>query len=292
MAVTVAPLAWAAMAALEVTVAAETGGTTGQEFPCTEQGIRDAIAEGGGPHTFACDGQDIVVLDSPIEIINDVFLDGGGGRLMIDGSQVELAISNEGETTLRGFRLIGSDSPEVCEFACGVVANAGTLALIHVNVSGSDFGVHNTGTLNVMSTTLVGNGVGIENAMGGELTLTNSTVSGNADVGVVAGGMTTVSYTTFSENGFSLWYGGDAYGGDALTLTSSLLADPCDVEDGADVTSNGYNIESPADTCGLDQTGDQANVSADDLKLGPLQDLTTPAAAGKRRHRRDTGGGV
>ena len=25
-------------------------------FPCTEQGIRDAIAEGGGPHFFACDG--------------------------------------------------------------------------------------------------------------------------------------------------------------------------------------------------------------------------------------------
>ena len=30
-------------------------------FPCTEQGIRNAIAEGGGPHTFNCDGAQSVV---------------------------------------------------------------------------------------------------------------------------------------------------------------------------------------------------------------------------------------
>jgi hypothetical protein len=38
-----------------------TGGMTGQEFPCTEQGIRDAIQEGGGPHTFDC-GDGITVV--------------------------------------------------------------------------------------------------------------------------------------------------------------------------------------------------------------------------------------
>jgi hypothetical protein len=41
-------------------------------------------------------------------------------------------------------------------------------------------------------------------------------------------------------------------------------------------TSLGYNIESPGNTCGFDQVGDQANVSADDLKLGPLQDNGGP----------------
>jgi hypothetical protein len=41
--------------------------------------------------------------------------------------------------------------------------------------------------------------------------------------------------------------------------------------------SGGYNIESPGDTCGFNTNrGDQINVSADDLKLGPLQDNRGP----------------
>ena len=52
------------------------GGMTGQEFACTEQGIRDAIAEGGGPHFFACDGPTSVVTSAEIVIDNDVILDG------------------------------------------------------------------------------------------------------------------------------------------------------------------------------------------------------------------------
>ena len=47
-------------------------------FPCTEQGIRDAIAEGGGPHRFDCDGTDPVVTQAEIKIDNDVILDGEG----------------------------------------------------------------------------------------------------------------------------------------------------------------------------------------------------------------------
>ncbi|MBW2192042.1 MAG: calcium-binding protein, partial [Deltaproteobacteria bacterium] len=42
------------------------------------------------------------------------------------------------------------------------------------------------------------------------------------------------------------------------------------------ITSTGYTIESPGDTCGFDQPTDQVNVSADDLKLGPLQDNGGP----------------
>jgi hypothetical protein len=57
----------------------------GQVFPCTEQGIRDAIAEGGGPHTFACDGPQTVVTEATIEIDNDVILD-GEGNLTVDGN--------------------------------------------------------------------------------------------------------------------------------------------------------------------------------------------------------------
>ena len=35
-------------------------GACGTVFPCTEQGIRDAIAVGGGPFTFACEGPTVV----------------------------------------------------------------------------------------------------------------------------------------------------------------------------------------------------------------------------------------
>ena len=47
-------------------------------FPCTEQGIRDAIAAGGGPHYFACDGPTTVGTPFNIKIDNDVILDGEG----------------------------------------------------------------------------------------------------------------------------------------------------------------------------------------------------------------------
>jgi hypothetical protein len=78
--------------------------------------------------------------------------------------------------------------------------------------------------------------------------MTNSTVSGHADFGIANGG--------------------------TLTMTSSLVDGDC--LDSV-VTSNGYNIESPGDTCGFDPDGtDQVNVSADDLKLGELADNGGP----------------
>jgi hypothetical protein len=53
-------------------------------FHCTEQGIRDAIAEGEGPHFFACDGPTTVETDTTVVIDNDVILD-GEGNLTVDG---------------------------------------------------------------------------------------------------------------------------------------------------------------------------------------------------------------
>jgi hypothetical protein len=44
----------------------------------------------------------------------------------------------------------------------------------------------------------------------------------------------------------------------------------------ASITSLGYNIESPRDTCGFDQPTDQVNVTAEQLKLGALADNGGP----------------
>ena len=45
---------------------------------------------------------------------------------------------------------------------------------------------------------------------------------------------------------------------------------------GGESSSNGYNIESPGDTCGFDQATDQVNVTTEDLSLGPLADNGGP----------------
>ena len=51
---------------------------------------------------------------------------------------------------------------------------------------------------------------------------------------------------------------------------STVVDAACTNFGGATVASGGYNMESPGNTCGLDQPSDQVNVSADDLKLGEL----------------------
>ena len=58
-----------------------------------------------------------------------------------------------------------------------------------------------------------------------------------------------------------------------LTLAGTLVADGCEQ---STVTSNGYNIQSPGDTCGFNQGTDRVDVSAEDLKLEPLADNGGP----------------
>jgi hypothetical protein len=50
-----------------------------------------------------------------------------------------------------------------------------------------------------------------------------------------------------------------------------LVDGDCATHQYAAITSNGYNIESPGNTCGFDPDGtDQVDVSSDDLNLGEL----------------------
>ena len=55
-------------------------------------------------------------------------------------------------------------------------------------------------------------------------------------------------------------------------MTNSVIDGECN----AVVTSNGYNIESPGNTCGFDQGTDRARVTEGQLNLGPLQDNGGP----------------
>jgi len=211
---------------------------SGSVLPCTEQGIRNAIAAGDGTYTFACDGTAPVVTQAEIEIDNDVILD-GEGKLTVDGNCGHLVFSVRGATA----------------------------ELRRVTVTAG--GIFNQGTLTVANSAVIEGG--ISNMGGGTLTLTNSTVS--------AGGLSTCSGTTAVAN--STLHGGvsreihKGCDGGTLTIMGSLLAGGC-IEGEGQPTSNGYNIESPGNTCGFDQGTDQVNVSSDDLKLGPLQDNGGP----------------
>ena len=260
-----------------------TGGTRGQVFPCTEQGIRDAIAEGGGPHTFACDGPTTVEVESTIGLGGEVILD-GGGNLTVDGKLSHAVFEvGDGSVELRNFVITRATNG-------GGIMNRGTLLLTDSTVSGNqEDGIINlindfpdpdspiVGVLTLANTTVSGNGsAGILNW--GTATISNSTVSNNLgqnttdppfNGGIVSYGTVTVVSSTFSGNG-----GGDVVGrADGVVTTSSSLGDGgCEVDANSVINSNGYNIESPGNTCGFDHADDQSGVTVEQLNLQPLAD--------------------
>ena len=270
---------------------------------CSEQGIRDAIAAGGGPHTFDCGEPTTVVTQAPIEIDNDVILD-GAGELTVDGRNDHHVFSvSEGVTAeLQGFRVTnGVDDPNISGAGGIRIDTNATVTLTNSTVSGNTGGswgggiTNNRGTLTLSSSTVSDNtGSGIVST--GPLTLTDSTVSDNTGGGIVAYDITLLVNSTISGNSSGGFPGGGintckpmAGGCHPLTLISSTISgnigEPSiltgdasmmvanslvDGDCDGDVTSNGYNIESPGDTCGFDQTGDQSGVTPEELNLGEL----------------------
>lgn len=143
--------------------------------PCSESGIRGAIAEGIGPYTFDCEGPTTVVTAREIVIDTDVILN-GGGNLTVDSNRRHRVFSvPEGVMAeLIGFTIAnGRQSDE----HGGGIRNAGTLILENSTVSGSSAG-RDSGCRTDDLELLCSEGGGIWNA--GTLTLMGSTVSGNA----------------------------------------------------------------------------------------------------------------
>ena len=236
--------------------------------PCSEAGIRAAIASGCatvpgviGPelavYTFDCKGPQTVFTENEIVIDNCVILD-GEGKLTVDanGDHRVFSVAEDALAELRGLTVtggfLGSDAD--CD-------NRGS-------------GIHNRGTLFVVDSTLFGNrsadgGSGAISNSGGQLALVNSTVSGN-DGGIhICDGEVTVSSSTVVAGDRAIWPE-DLLSG--VFADNSLIVGECSSTELPVVRSLGQNIESPGNTCGLERETDQANVSAEDLKLGPLAD--------------------
>jgi len=253
------------------------GGDMGDVFPCTEQGIRDAIAEGGGPQTFACDGPTTVVTEATIVIDNDVILD-GEGNLTVDGNDDHRVFSvAEGMTAeLRGFTVSGGQCTEE-QRAMGRLK-------AHISFVCIGSAIKNSGTLTLTGSTLSNNrGVALLNEA--TMTMANSTMSNpeGAPDGVHSPGTLTIVNSTIDDmiQNFGVLRvmqstvdRVDSQFEDSVTIANSLVAECVDAEQ---PSSAGYNIESPGDTCGFDPDGtDQVDVTEGELNLGPLQDNGGP----------------
>jgi hypothetical protein len=304
----------------------------GDVFPCNEQGIRDAIAKGGGPRTFACEGPKTVTTLDEIIIDNDVILD-GEGNLTVDGNgdhrvfsvpegvSAELrwltvtrgsasggGVASEGTLTIRGCVISNNaaGSPSGATGRGGGILNARQMIIIDTTVTwnsvshGTGGGIYNSGsaTLTLVNSTVSDNHAGIDGsgAVGGgirnvgEMTIINSTVSENGAIGfsnVSGGGISNGGTLTLTHS--TVW-GNTADSGDAIAvyvssyteIANTLIDGDCGSYDiwplpgTPDIASNGYNIESPGDTCGFDQTGDQVSVTEEELNLGELADNGGP----------------
>lgn len=287
-------------------------------FACSEQGVRDAIAAGGGPHAFACSGPTTVVAADEIVIDVDVILD-GVGNLTIDGNGTHRVFSVPAGVTaeLRRFTVSGGGGSFVgagirnegtltltesavtnnaAEAHSGGIYNDGTMTLQSSVVSDNSAdptggGIFNEGTMSLVESTVSGNtaldAAGIEN--GGMLSVTRSTISSNVprdgQIGGIAhrSGVLTLTNSTVSENtgtgihGRAPWSithctisrnSGRATTGPEAELTNTIIEGECGSPDS---TSRGGNIESPGNTCGLDEATDQTRVATETLDLGPLE---------------------
>jgi hypothetical protein len=181
-----------------------TGGGGGDEltlWPCTEQGIRDAIRVGGGPHTFACDGPTVVTTDATIDIDNDVILD-GDGNLTVDGDR------SHGVFTVQ-------DS---------IRAELWNLAIMRGYAAFAGAGIRNEGELRIDSCAIVENesddiAGGVYN-LDGSLEITNSSISKNNGGGVFVGGDVLIEDSAVSEN-----LGSGIINLGRLTIRRSTVAD-------------------------------------------------------------------
>ena len=106
------------------------------------------------------------------------------------------------------------------------------------------------------------------------LTITNSTISGNTGGAISNTSGTVMLRNATVSGGISSGSGGAE--ASSIVTAATLVDGECTTVAGGMVswTSNGYNLESPGDTCGFDQTGDQ--VSVPDPMLGLLQNNGGP----------------
>ena len=211
----------------------------------------------GGVITFASDCT--ILTRFQFTVSNNVTIDGSGHQVALDG-----------ENTSSGLLLVTS----------GI-----TLALNHVTIQNSkaEYGYaqdvpaiySNPGTLIITNSAFLNNEGAIE-AVGGSLTVLNSTFSGNQAFGTGSGGgaiynnnaTTTIINSTFFGNSAPVGYSG-AIGNDngTVTLINTILAQNTGGNCSGALMDGGYNL-SDDNTCGFTTAGSKN--SDPNINLGGL----------------------
>ena len=267
-------------------------------FDCTEQGLLDAIAQGGGPHVFDCSGPSTVTTSAEIVIANDVILD-GEGRLTIDGGGTHRVFKIHGTvglwnlTVSDGYRPISGSS---IDRGGGIMNRGGTVTLFNSTISGNTAsaggGISNElgGAVTLIDSSVDGNiansGGGVMNLNGTTLDIIGSTISGNSASllsggrggGIFNDGTLIVINSTISGNSGA--NGGGIHNGIAdvptLRLTNSTIAlnTPANVANaGAFITANSLLHGS----CSLSTFGGSVSSLGGNLESpGDTCDLTDP----------------
>ncbi|MDH3201362.1 MAG: hypothetical protein OEM15_10765 [Myxococcales bacterium] len=156
----------------------------GRRFPCTEDGVSDAVAFGGGPHAFDCDGPATVVTRAELVANYDVWLDGEGELTIDNGGGGRVFFVAAGATAkLEGMELTGGTA----DFG-GALYNQGRASLTNVRIA---------------SNKAYERGGGIYSGPGSELSLDGVTIDDNTATGggeAAGGGLYLERCTVFIRN--------------------------------------------------------------------------------------------
>jgi hypothetical protein len=192
-------------------------------FSCSEQGILDAIAQGGGPHTFDCAEPTTVITTDAVFIEKDVILD-GEGNLTVSGGDDHPVFRISVNITVELHNLNITHGAADFDVPCcdgGGIKNLGDLTLVNCEVT-ENFAINGGG--------------GIKNsgrypvARKARLVVIDSTVSNNSAVsggGISSGGpgaILVVEGSTVSGNEITSWGrgGGISSNSDLVIINSSV----------------------------------------------------------------------
>lgn len=228
-----------------------------------------------------------------LDLLHDVNIAGDPlGGTIIDGDLEDRLFHVIGASVeLVDLTMTRGSTPGDFYGAGGILVESGTLSLTRCLVSNCvcdhyGGGIFSLGTVTIDRSAIVGNTCarsgGILHA-GSDLVLENSTVSGNTATDGSSGGIDIDGLAMGATIRSSTISGNTGVESDSLTVRSTLWISNtifdrgCTIIPGMGfVNSEGGNLESPGDTCGLDHVSDIVGVAALDLGLGALQNNGGP----------------
>lgn len=267
-----------------------------ESFSISQLTIRNGATSGDGGGIFVESASSLSLADLRIQL-NSAESDGGGlavwatastitmSRVDLQGNEArwsggggffQSAALQLQDTQITGNQAFGPNGQ-----GGGVLLDSGTVTIsrstVSENISENDGGgvYLRFGSLTLIDSDVENNiagrdGGGVYFLWGDASSFTNCTIGDNHAVeeggGIVVGGVDNLTLTHVTVAGNTAPLGSALVNGE-VTLRNSILAGTCS---GDPATSQGGNIESPGDNCGLVHATDQIAISSGSLGLAPL----------------------